>query len=214
MREKKQQPVPEPQQPKPVNPVIAIAKKVLGVLSNKMVASLMLFAQGILFLAAPSGDMSGTIRIAGGIIILASVIIIVFHLKREKVTLWDKIVAVFFGLLIPAAGFFIWKPDIIEPYVKIVVGAVTILTSVINLVETLKIKKKKDWKFIVSVAGAVVLMALGVFMIVADENQIAVAQRSAGAFLILNALANIWYMVQRYQEKKEQKKKAKAEGKA
>ena len=40
-------------------------------------------------------------------------------------------------------------------------------------------------------------------MLAADEGPIAVAQRSIGAILILNAIANIWYIVQ-FSRKEEQ----------
>ena len=211
MRKKKQEAAaPAPQKPRePVNPVITVARRVMDLLKNKLVASLLLFAQGILFLAAPSGDMSGTIRMSAGVVILACAVMIVFHLKREKQTLWNRIVAGVCGALILVAVFFLVRPEIIEPYVKIAVGVVTILMSLVNLIQTLKIEKKKDWKFVVSVAGAVAMAALGVFMIVADESSIAVAQRSIGAILILNALANIWYIVQLHQKTKEMKKEVK-----
>lgn len=207
-RKKNQQQAAPAQQPpqEPKNPVVSITKSVVNLLKNKAVASLLLFAQGILFLVAPSGDMELTIRISAGIIILACIILIVFHLKREKKTLWGRIIAVICGLLILAAGFAIWRPYILEPYVKIAVGAVTVIMGLVNLIETLKIKEKKDWKFIVSVVGAVAMMVLGVFMIVADESGIAIAQRSIGIFLILNALANIWYLIQLHQQTKEMKK--------
>lgn len=210
MRKKKQEAAPAPQKPRePANPVFTVVRRVMDLLKNKLVASLMLFAQGILFLVAPSGDMSGTIRISAGIVIVACAVMIVFHLKREKQTLRNRIAAGVCGALILAAAFLLYKPETIEPYVKIAVGGVTILMSLVNLIQTLKIEKKKDWKFVVSVAGAVAMAALGVFMIVADEAGIAVAQRSIGAILMLNALANIWYIAQLHRKTKEMKKEVK-----
>ncbi len=197
MRKQAVEKTPAPSAPAgPKNPVFSITKRVMDLLKNKIIASLLLFGQGVLFLIAPSGDMDGTIRISAGIIILACVIMIVFHLKRTQKTVWDRIIAGICGLLIAAAVFFIFRPNLIEPYVKIVVGAVTIVTGLVNLFHTLKIEKKKDWKFVVSIAGAAAIIVLGIFMLAADEGPIAVAQRSIGAILILNAIANIWYIVQ------------------
>ncbi|MBO7662644.1 MAG: DUF308 domain-containing protein [Clostridia bacterium] len=197
MRKQTVEKAPAPSAPaEPKNPVVSITKRVLDLLQNKIIASLMLFGQGILFLVSPSGDMEGTIRISAGIIILACVIMIVFHLKRTQKTVWDRIISGICGLLIAAAIVFIFRPVLIEPYVKTVVGAVTILTGLVNLFHTLKIEKKKDWKFIVSIAGAAAIIVLGIFMLTVDEGGIAVAQRSIGAILILNAIANIWYIIQ------------------
>ena len=192
MRKQAVEKTPAPSAPAgPKNPVFSITKRVMDLLKNKIIASLLLFGQGVLFLIAPSGDMAGTIRISAGIIIL-----IVFHLKRAQKTVWDRSISGLCGLLIAAAVFFIFRPNLIEPYVKIVVGAVTIVTGLVNLFHTLKIEKKKDWKFVVSIAGAAAIIVLGIFMLAADEGPIAVAQRSIGAILILNAIANIWYIVQ------------------
>jgi uncharacterized membrane protein HdeD (DUF308 family) len=200
----------QPQEPK--NPVFSLAKQVLHLLQNKLVASILLFAQGILFLVSPSGDLTGTIRISAGLVILACAGIIIFHLKKGKGKLADRIICVINGLVILAAIFFLFRPDIIEPHVRIITGVITVVMSVINLIGTLKIKNKKDWKFIVSVAGAAALAGLGVFMLLADEAGIAVFQQSIGAILILNALANIWYLVQQRRHEKEAGKAAKAAG--
>ena len=118
MRKQAVEKTPAPSAPAgPKNPVFSITKRVMDLLKNKIIASLLLFGQGVLFLIAPSGDMAGTIRISAGIIILACVIMIVFHLKRAQKTVWDRIISGLCGLLIAAAVFFIFRPNLIEPYV-------------------------------------------------------------------------------------------------
>ena len=182
------------------SPVIRTAKHVVRLLQNKVVGSLMLFGQGILFLIAPSGDLSPTIRLSAGIIILVCLIMIFLRMRRRKKSKLDIALTVFQGVIIAAAAFFLISPDPIEQYVRIAVGAITIITALVNLIEILKIKNRKDWKFIVSIIGALAIAALGVMMIVAREEDIAVMQRSIGAILILNAVVNIWYIVQLRQE--------------
>ena len=115
-------------------------------------------------------------------------------------------IAVFNGLLIPAAIYCLISPETIEPFVRFAVGIVTIVTGLLNLIETLKIKNRKDWKFIVSVAGAVAVMGLGIVMTAAGVEDIAVTQRVIGIFLALNGLANIWYIVQLHRKIKEDRK--------
>ena len=115
-------------------------------------------------------------------------------------------IAVFNGLLIPAAAFCLVSPETIEPFVRFAVGIVTIVTGLLNLIETLKIKNRKDWKFIVSVAGAVAIMGLGIVMTAARVEDVAVTQRVIGIFLALNGLANIWYIVQLHRKIKEDRK--------
>ena len=135
-------------------PVVRTAKHVVRLLQNKVIGSLLLCGQGILFLVSPSGDVTPIL----------------------------------------------FRPGFIKPFVRIVVGVITIITALINLIETLKIKNKKDWKFIVSLVGVLAIAALGIFMIAAGEEEIAVMQRSIGAILILNAVVNIWYIIQLHRE--------------
>ena len=92
------------------------------------------------------------------------------------------------------------SPQTVEPYVKTVVGYVTVATGLVNLVQTLKIEKKKDWKFVVSILGAAAITALGIVIIIAEESDVAAMQQSIGAILMLNALANIWYIIQLRQQ--------------
>lgn len=185
------------------SPVIRTAKGVLRLMQNKVIASLMMLGQGVLFLISPSGDMKPTIRISAGLIILVSLVLIILHLKQPKKSALDIAIAVFNGLLIPAAAFCLASPHMIEPFVRFAVGIVTIVTGLINLIETLKIKNKKDWKFVVSVAGAVALIVLGIVMAAAHVDSVAVTQRVIGIFLVLNAVANIWYFIQFRREARE-----------
>lgn len=182
------------------SPVVRTARHVIRLLQNKVVASLMLFGQGVLFLASPSGDMTPTIRMSAGMIILVCLMVIFLHMRHREKSGTDIAITVMDGLLIAAAAYFLAVPDTIEPYVRIAAGAVAVITALVNLVETLKIRNRKDWKFIVSLAGVLAVATLGVMMIVARQEDIAVTQRSIGAILILNAVVNIWYIVQLHQK--------------
>ena len=194
-------------------PVFRTAKGILKLLQNKVIASLMLLGQGVLFLVSPSGDMKPTIRISAGLIIFVALILIFLHLRHPlKRNALDIAVAVFNGLLIPPAIFCMISPLTVEPFVRFALGIVTIVTGLLNLTETLKIKNRKDWKFIVSVIGAVAIMGLGIVMIAAQVEDVAVAQRVIGGFLVLNGLANIWYIVQLRKQMKEKEKAHKDEG--
>ena len=137
------------------------------------------------------------------LVAVVSLVLIILHLKQPKKSALDIAIAVFNGLLIPAAAFCLASPHTIEPFVRFAVGIVTIVTGLINLIETLKIKNKKDWKFVVSVAGAVALIALGIVMAAAHVDSVAVTQRVIGIFLVLNAVANIWYFIQFRREARE-----------
>ena len=115
-------------------PVFRTAKGILKLLQNKVIASLMLLGQGVLFLVSPSGDMQPTIRISAGLIIFVALILIFLHLRHPlKRNALDIAVAVFNGLLIPPAIFCMISPQTVEPFVRFALGIVTIVTGLLNL---------------------------------------------------------------------------------
>ena len=177
------------------NPVVRTGKWAVSLTKNKLIASLMLLVQGILFIAAPQGNMSGTVQIAAGVVIAASAVNILLHLIQKNKGFINYLLTVINALFIAAAVFCLVSPQTIEPYVRVIVGAITALTGLINLVETLKIEKRKTWQKAIGVIAAIVMLGLGVTMMIASAAEVELVQQSTGGFLILSALLNIWYAI-------------------
>ncbi len=184
------------------NPVIRTAKWVISLIKNKLIASLILLVQGILFIASPTGNSKGTVQIGAVIVILACTVNIALHLLHRERTKLDYALSALNALVIAAAVFCLANPLAVEPYVRTVAGIVLFLTNGVNLVETLKLEKKGTWMFFVSLIVSIVMMGLGIAMVFANELKIALMQQSIGVFLILNALLNIWYLFRLRQAKK------------
>lgn len=177
------------------NPVVRTGKWAVNLTKNKLIASLMLLVQGILFIAAPQGNMSGTVQIAAGVVIAACAVNILLHLMQKNKGFTNYLLTVINALFIAAAVFCLVSPQTIEPYVRVIVGAITALTGLINLVETLKIEKRKTWQKAIGVIAAIVMIGLGVTMMIANAAEVELVQQSTGGFLILSALLNIWYAI-------------------
>ena len=177
------------------NPVVRTGKWAIALMKNKLAASLMLLIQGILFILAPQGDMTGTVRIAAAVVILTCTINILMHLMQKNKGVIHYLLAFVNALLTAAAVFCLVSPQTVEPSVRPVIGAVTALTGLVNLVETLKIEKRKSWQFAVGVMAAIVIMGLGIAMMIAGAAKVELIQQSGGIFLILSALINIWYII-------------------
>ena len=177
------------------NPVVRTGKWAVNLTKNKLIASLMLLVQGILFIAAPQGNMSGTVQIAAGVVIAACAVNILLHLVQKNKGFINYLLTVINALFIAAAVFCLVSPQTIEPYVRVIVGAITALTGLINLVETLKIEKRKTWQKAIGVIAAIVMIGLGVTMMIANAAEVELVQQSTGGFLILSALLNIWYAI-------------------
>lgn len=177
------------------NPVVRTGKWAVNLTKNKLIASLMLLVQGILFIAAPQGNMSGTVQIAAGVVIAACAVNILLHLMQKNKGFINYLLTVINALFIAAAVFCLVSYQTIEPYVRVIVGAITALTGLINLVETLKIEKRKTWQKAIGVIAAIVMIGLGVTMMIASAAEVELVQQSTGGFLILSALLNIWYAI-------------------
>lgn len=177
------------------NPVVRTAKWAVSLMKNKLIASLLLLIQGIVFIASPAGNMQSIVQVGAVVAILACAVNILLHLKQKEKSKLDYILSVLNGVVIVAGIYCFVCPQAIEPYVRRIIGIIMILTNTVNLIETLKVEKKKDWKFAVGVIASIVMMGLGVAMTFASELKIAFMQQSIGVFLILNALINIWYII-------------------
>ncbi len=184
------------------NPVVRTGKWAVSLMKNKLIASLMLLVQGIVFIFAPQGDMSGMVQIAAVIVIVACAINILLHLMQENKGFINYLLTFVNVVFIAAAVFCLVSPQTVEPYVRIVIGAMTALTGLVNLVETLKIEKRKSWQKTVGVIAAIVMTGLGLTMMIASAAKVELVQQSAGIFLILSALVNIWYIVRLKQASK------------
>ena len=176
------------------NPVVFTAQWAVSLMKNKLIASLALLVQGILFIVSPSANMRSTVQIGAAIIILACVANILLHLLASKKSWIDCILAVLNGMVIIAAILCFANPQWIEPYVRMAAGIIMVLSNAVNLIESLKVEKKKDWKFAVGLIVSIVMMGLGVATAAASAAQVEIMQQSIGIFLILNALTNLWYI--------------------
>ena len=176
------------------NPVVFTAQWAVSLMKNKLIASLALLVQGILFIVSPSANMRSTVQIGAAIIILACVANILLHLLASKKSWIDYILVVLNGMVIIAAILCFANPQWIEPYVRMAAGIVMVLSNAVNLIETLKTDKKKDWKFAVGLIVSIVMMGLGVATAAASAAKVEIMQQSIGIFLILNALTNLWYI--------------------
>lgn len=184
------------------NPVVRTGKWAMSLMKNKLIASLMLLVQGILFIAAPQGDMSGAVQIAAVVVIVACAINILLHLMQKNKSFINYLLTVVNAVFIAVAVFCLISPQTVEPFVRVIIGAITALTGLVNLVETMKIEKRKSWQKTVGVIAAIVMAGLGVTMMIASVAKVELVQQSAGIFLILSALLNIWYVIRLKQASK------------
>ena len=191
------------------NPVVKTAKWAMSMMKNKIIISLVMLVTGILYVAAPTGNMNTTVVVIAVILIAAALINVGIHLIPKERTKTDIFLAAINIILIGFAVFCIISPSTVEPIVRYIFGVVMIVTNLVNLFETFRLEDKKSWKFFVGLFVAVIMIGLGIAMLIAGETVIASMQQGIGVFLIINALINIWYIIRLRIEAKKAAKAAK-----
>ncbi len=188
------------------NPVIRTAKWAISLMKNQIVLSLVLLIQGVIFIVAPSGDMTGAVTIIAIILIVAALINIGIHLipkEREKIDIFLSVINL---LLIGVCVFSLISPSTVEPLIRYFFAILTIFGNIANLIGVFKLENKKSWRFFVGLFVSVIMIGLGIAMFIAEESVIAAMQQGIGLFLIINSLMNIWYIIRLYFEAKRAKK--------
>ena len=179
------------------NIVVKTAKFVIGLMKYKIVVSVVMLVQGVIFIVMPNADLTWTVRLALAVLILASVVNIILHILsyRRDGRVTDIILSVVNLLIIGGCVFLEIRPDIVEPYVRIALGVVTIVLNIVNIIEISHIEDVHRWKFYVGLTAAVIMIVLGSAMIFASAEVIESIQVLCGVVLVINCTINIWFIL-------------------
>ena len=177
------------------NPVFRTARWAMNIMKNRTVIMLSLLVTGLTYLLLPMGNMNATVIIAAIALIVTASINIYIHLSPWDRTGQDVFWAVVNGLLIAFAVFCLISPGTIEPIVRYLFALVTIVTNIINIRDLWKLERRGNWKFYLGVGVAVVMIGFGIGLMVAGERAIESMQQILGAFLTVNALINLGYII-------------------
>ncbi len=180
------------------NIVISALKWAVSLMKNQMIAALAMLVQGIMFIVMPGDDMTSLVIVGAIIVILAAAVNIFIFIYSKNKGFFAVLLAILNTIILAAAIVVLIFPQLIEQYVRYVVGMVTVIGAVINIAETFRLENKHSWKFIVGLAAGIFLSGLGIVLIVADTEKVIAMQQGIGWVLILNALINVWYILRMY----------------
>ena len=176
------------------NPVIKSVKWIMSLLKNKVIFTLVILIQGIVYILSPEGSATGTVTIGAILLIAAAVINICIHLIPKERGFSDYLLSLLNVGLLVLGVFCLIQTETVEPYVRVVVGVLSMMTHLTNLIEVLRYEKK-DWKYTLGLIVSVLMIGIGFAMCVASTEVIEKMQISVGGFLILNAVVNLWYIL-------------------
>lgn len=179
-------------------PAVQLTKWAKSLMKNKLVITVVMLIQGISFLLFHAGNVTGTIRLAAGILIAAAVINIVLHLLSRNKSFPDYLL-VLMNLILVIMGILCFvHADVVEPYLRVLLGAVTILTNLLNLLEALRMEERGTWKRWLGMVVSFLMIVLGLVMCFLSAEAVGKMMISVGGFLVVNALVNLWYLIRLY----------------
>ena len=153
---------------------------------GKLLASLVLFALGVLLLAAPMETLTAYVRVIGGILLLAAVVgIVVFVLtavaNRSALLLIGSIAAGVVGLV------FLIAPGVVTGALPFVFGVLLLIASVSDLFSAIALPFGKLISIILSLIGVI----LGLVILMNPNAIAAFITRVIGLSFIYESLVGL-----------------------
>lgn len=165
-------------------------------LKNAMLgASIFYIVQGIIMIVWPDAACLVACYIMGAVGILYGLAEVVNYIRtRDYAQPEGGLIAGVFSVLIGLL--FLIKTEVIVTVLIAALGVFVVADSVIKVIYAMQLKNAgvKPWK--VYLIAACVLLALGVFMLIDPFKSVKFMIISAGVFLILDGLFNLWMILQ------------------
>lgn len=168
-------------------------KTVKNIFKNFWILSVFCIVLGIALIADP-GFFTKTIGyiIAGLLVCYGAVMLIIYFTKSSTEGFFDNGPKLVGGLLLCAAGVFVFiQPDIISKVVAIVCGMYMLINGIVNLQGTLKMRKAgfTDWK--TTGVPAIITMGVGILLVLNPMMSVSFAMTLLGICLFAAGLINL-----------------------
>ena len=168
-------------------------KTVKNIFKNFWILSVFCIVLGIALIADP-GFFTKTIGyiIAGLLVCYGAVMLIIYFTKSSTEGFFDNGPKLVGGLLLCAAGVFVFiQPDIISKVVAIVCGMYMLINGIVNLQGTLKMRKAgfTDWK--TTGVPAMITMGVGILLVLNPMMSVSFAMTLLGICLFAAGLINL-----------------------
>ena len=168
-------------------------KTVKNIFKNFWILSVFCIVLGIALIADP-GFFTKTIGyiIAGLLACYGVVMLIIYFTKSSTEGFFDNGPKLVGGLLLCAAGIFVFiQPDIISKVVAIVTGMYMLINAIVNLQGTLKMRKAgyPDWK--TTGVPALITLGIGILLVLNPMMSFSFAMTLLGICLFVSGLINL-----------------------
>ncbi len=167
-------------------------KTVKNIFKNFWILSVFCIVLGIALIADP-GFFTKTIGyIIAGLLVCYGAVMLIIYFTKSSEGFFDNGPKLVGGLLLCAAGVFVFiQPDIISKVVAIVCGMYMLINGIVNLQGTLKMRKAgfTDWK--TTGVPAMITMGVGILLVLNPMMSVSFAMTLLGICLFAAGLINL-----------------------
>lgn len=165
---------------------------VKNIFKNFWILSVFCIVLGVALIADP-GFFSKTIGyIIAGLLTCYGVVMLIIYFTKSSEGFFENGAKLVGGLLLCAAGVFVFiQPDIISKVVAIVSGMYMLINGIVNLQGTLKMRKAgyPDWK--TTGIPALITLCVGILLVLNPMMSFGFAMRLLGICLFVAGLINL-----------------------
>ncbi|MBR7009081.1 MAG: DUF308 domain-containing protein [Ruminococcus sp.] len=165
---------------------------VKNIFKNFWILSVLCIVLGIALIADPDFFTDTIGYVIAGLLVCYGAVMLIIYFTHSSGGMMDNGAKLVGGLLLCAAGVFVFiQPDIIAKVVAIVCGMYMLINGIVNLQGTLKMRKAgyPDWK--TTGVPALITLGVGIVLVLNPMTPVKIAMTVLGIALLVSGLVNV-----------------------
>ncbi len=180
-----------------------------GYKKNRIVFSFIALVIGLILLFWPGASLTIMCKCIAAFLAAGGVVEIILYLRDHESVF--KSMQLILGVIMVIVGVIVYrKPEGLVSLIPTVIGALVVMSGVVNLGEALTLSRQKYTKWWTSLLWAALTIGLGAILITRAFGITAMITRVAGGFVVFDAVTNLLIVKNIDSKEKEAKQGAEA----
>jgi uncharacterized membrane protein HdeD (DUF308 family) len=169
-------------------------EKVKKMKFSSVITALLCMLIGVVMIVYPGKSLNVICQAFGVVLILGGIICIIFFL--QDVHAFPNVMMLIGGVVFAAIGIWIFtKPEGIETIIPFIAGIIIVINGIFNCVQTVELGKAKFGRWWVALILSILTVGLGVLLIVNPFGAVNTIARIIGAFMVYDAVSDLWIII-------------------
>ena len=170
------------------------AKKAKKMKISNIISALLCMVIGIVMIIYPGKSLDIICQVFGVVLIIGGAASLVFFL--QDIHAIPNVMMLIGGVIFIVIGIWIFtKPEGIKKLIPFIAGIVIVISGIFNCAQTVELGKAKYSGWWVALILSVLTIILGIILIINPFGTAHAIARIIGAFLIYDAVSNLWIIV-------------------